>query len=237
MKIQIGSYQAQPAGYKAFIPFPFPPTTPITLSPEAEMKHAEAMRLLGKLDGISQLLPDKDFFLHMFVSKEATSSSQIEGTQATMVNAIEAEIVPSSTLPKDVCDIIHYMRALNYGIKRFETLPISVRFICEMHKELMDGAGSSHNPFPGEIRRSQNWIKGTSPANARFVPPPPHAISQALGDLEKFVHTKDMRFPPLIKAALIHAQFETIHPFVDGNGRTGRLLITKRQNLSNKFCL
>lgn len=226
MKIKIGSYQQQPAGYKAFIPSPFPPISSITLSPQAEMKHAEAMRLIGKLDGITQLLPNKDFFLKMFVNKEAASSSQIEGTVATMINAIEAEVVPSSVLPADVSDIIYYIRALNYGLTRFKTLPISVRLICEIHKELMTGARSSHNPFPGEIRRSQNWIKGTSPANARFVPPPPHEISKALGDLEKFFHAKDTGFPPLIKASLIHAQFETIHPFVDGNGRTGRLLIT-----------
>lgn len=224
--MEIGLYQMQPTGYKAFIPLPFPPSEAVSLSRGTEMKHAEAMRLIGKLDGITQLLPDKDFFLLMFFRKEAASSSQIEGTQATMVDAIEAEIAPRSVLPADVDDIIHYIHALNYGIKRFETLPISSRFLCELHDELMKGARATQNPFPGEFRRSQNWIHGTSPSNALFVPPPPHEVPRALGDLEKFIHAKNDGYPPLIKAALIHAQFETIHPFVDGNGRTGRLLIT-----------
>lgn len=132
------------------------------------MKHSEAMHLIGKLDGISQLLPDKDFFLWMFVRKEAASSSQIEGTQATMINAIEAEIILSSALPRDVEDIIHYIRALNYGLKRFQTLPISIRFICEMHAQLMDGVHTTQNSYPGEIGRAQNWIRGTSPSNAKL---------------------------------------------------------------------
>lgn len=225
-KIKIGHYQQQPSGYKAFVPLTFPPLPPITLPPKVEVKHSEAMRLLGKLDGLTQLLPDKDFFLMMFVRKEAASSSQIEGTQATMINAIEAEVISHSNLPIDVEDIIHYIRALNYGLKRFEELPLSMRFLCEIHYELMKGARATHNPFPGEIRYTQNWIRGTSPSNARFVPPPPHELPRALGDLEKFIHSKEDGYPPLIKAALIHAQFETLHPFVDGNGRTGRLLIT-----------
>lgn len=224
--MQIGQYQKQPTGYKAFIPYTFPPPPFFNLSPALGLKHAEAMRLIGKLDGITQLLPDKDFFLLMFFTKEAASSSQIEGTQATMADAIEAKIAPRSSIPADVEDIIYYVRALNYGLKRFETLPISVRFIREIHDELMKGARASQHPFPGEFRRTQNWIQGTSPANARFVPPPPEEIPRTLGDLEKFIHTVDDGYPPLIKAALIHAQFETIHPFVDGNGRTGRLLIT-----------
>lgn len=225
MPIQIGHYVLQPAGYKAFIPLPFPPEEAILLSPQIERKHAEAMRLIGKLDGITQLLPDKDFFLLMFVTKEAASSSQIEGTRATMVDAIEAKIAPKSVLPDDVEDIAFYIRALNYGIERFNTLPLSVRLIREIHEQMMKGARSTQNAFPGEFRYTQNWIGGTSPANASFVPPPPHEVPRALGDLEKYIHAKD-GYPPLIKAALLHAQFETIHPFVDGNGRTGRLLIT-----------
>ena len=223
---RIGHLVQQPNGYKAFIPLPFPPKEPFHLSPHLEVRHGEAMRLIGKLDGISELLPDKDFFLLMFVRKEAASSSQIEGTQATMVDAIEAEVIPQSAQAKDVEDIICYIRALNYGIKRFDTLPISVRFIRELHDKLMKGARSTQHPFPGDFRYTQNWIGGSSPSNAKFVPPPPHELPRALGDIEKFIHNKDDNYPPLIKAALLHAQFETIHPFTDGNGRTGRLLVT-----------
>ncbi len=223
---KLGDFRLQPAGYKAFIPLNFPPENFILLTPELEKKLGEAMRLIGKLDGISQLLPDQDFFLQMFVKKEAASSSQIEGTQATMVDAIEAEIIPRSALAPDVDDIIYYIRALNYGMNRFQTLPMSVRFIRELHQELMDGARSTQHSYPGDFRYTQNWIGGTSPSNARFVPPPPDEIPKALGDLEKFIHSKNDGYPPLVKAALLHAQFETIHPFTDGNGRTGRLLIT-----------
>lgn len=228
MHVTIGHYKLQPTGYKAFIPNLFPPKEPITFSAKVNLKHGEAMRLIGKLDGITQLLPDKDFFLLMFIRKEASSSSQIEGTQATLIDAIESELMPSSAMSSDsdIDDILHYIYALNYGLKRFETLPISIRFILELHDKLMNKARSTQNPFPGEIRRTKNWIKGTSPSNAYFVPPPPNELARALGDLEKFIHSKENAYPPLIKAALIHAQFETIHPFVDGNGRTGRLLVT-----------
>lgn len=224
----LGYFQQQSTGYKAYIPLPFPPAETINFSTNVALKQSEAAHYIGKLDGITQLLPDKDFFLTMFVRKEAASSSQIEGTQATMVDAIEAEIFPRPPVTSDVEDIIHYINALNYGIKRFEKLPLSVRLICEIHRELMKemGARTHGNPFPGEIRYTQNWIRGTSPNNARFVPPPPHEVARALGDLEKFIHSKNDGYTPLIKAALIHAQFETIHPFIDGNGRTGRLLIT-----------
>lgn len=223
---RIGHLVQQPSGYKAFIPLPFPGTEPLKLTASIEVKLGEAMRLIGKLDGISQLLPDKDFFLLMFVRKEAASSSQIEGTQATIIDAIEAEVIPRNKQAQDVEDIIHYVRALNYGIKRFDTLPISVRFIRELHDELMSGARTTQHSFPGEFRYSQNWIGGTSPSTAHFVPPPPHEIARALGDLEKFIHAKNDGYSPLVKAALLHAQFETIHPFTDGNGRTGRLLVT-----------
>ena len=222
----LGHLVRQPSGYKAFIPRPFPLEEVLVLPRHLEVMQGEAMRLIGKLDGISQLLPDKDLFLLMFMRKEAASSSQIEGTQATMTDAIEADVLPRGSVPVlDVADIIFYIRALNYGIARFKTLPLSVRFIWELHEELMTGARSTHNPFPGEFRSTQNWIGGTSPANASFIPPPAHEIPRVMGDLEKFIHTKD-GYPPLIKAALLHAQFETIHPFTDGNGRTGRLLVT-----------
>lgn len=223
---KIGHIVTQPGDYQAFIPLPFPPSSCYSLTPYLEVKHGKAMHLIGKLDGISQLLPDQDFFLLMFVRKEATSSSQIEGTQATIADAVEAEVLPEQAQAPDVGDILHYIHALNYGLERFKTLPISIRFIRELHEQLMQGARATQHPFPGDVRYTQNWIGGTSPSNARFVPPPPYEVSRCLGDLEKFIHDSSSNFPPLIKAALLHAQFETIHPFIDGNGRTGRLLVT-----------
>jgi len=222
---KIGHYQLQSTGYKAFVPLEFPQKEFFVLSPASQLKHAEAMRLIGKLDGISQLLPDKDFFLSIFVKKEGASSSQIEGTKATILDAIEAEILPQSSQAEDVSDIIFYIKALNYGLEKIKTLPLSVRLVRELHYQLMHGARATQHPFPGDFRTTQNWIGGTSLSNAHFIPPPPHEIHRAFADLEKFIHTKD-GYPPLIKAALLHAQFETIHPFTDGNGRIGRLLIT-----------
>ncbi|HSX02917.1 MAG TPA: Fic family protein [Candidatus Saccharimonadia bacterium] len=222
----IGNYRKQPKGFNAFIPNSFPPTEEIAISRELSQKHTEAVRLVGKLDGITELLPDKDYFLEMFVRKDASSSSQIEGTKATMMDAIEAaNIERGSDLPDDVDDILHYINALNFGLKRAKELPLSLRLIQELHEKLMTDARSTHNAYPGEFRRSQNWIGGTRPDNARFVPPPVHEMKQALGELENFVYGED-NYPPLIKAGLIHAQFETIHPFADGNGRTGRMLVT-----------
>jgi Fic family protein len=221
----IGTTRQQPEGYKAFIPNRFPPENGIDFSKDILLKHSEAVRLLGKLDGITHLLPDLDFFLLMYIRKDAASSSQIEGTQATMIDAIEAEAKITEALPSDVDDILHYIKALNYGLKRLKEFPLSLRFIREMHKQLMEGARVTQSSDPGEFRRRQNWIGGISPATARFVPPPPQDMQRALDDFEKFLHaTGD--FLPLIKAALLHAQFETIHPFLDGNGRTGRLLVT-----------
>ena len=223
---RIGHLVEQPGGFKAFIPEPFPPSKELALSPQIEIKLGQAMHLIGKLDGISQLLPDKDFFLLMFVRKEAVSSSQIEGTQATLIDAIEAEVSPYFSKAKDVEDIIYYIRALNHGLESFKKIPLSIRMIREIHKQLMVGARSSQFSYPGEFRSSQNWIGGTKPANAVFVPPPPGDIlHRSIADLERFIHDNS-KIPPLIKAALLHAQFETIHPFTDGNGRTGRLLIT-----------
>lgn len=223
---KIGMYRVQPEGFKAFILEPFPPKDILVFSSSIQQKHAEAMRLLGKLDGITALLPDKDYFLEMFVRKDASSSSQIEGTQASISDAIEAlNIERRNDLPQDVDDILHYIEALNYGLERAKKFPFSLRFIRELHEKLMIGARNTHNPFSGEFRRTQNWIGGTRPDNARFVPPPVHEMNQALNDLEKFIHADD-DYLPLIKAGLLHAQFETIHPFLDGNGRTGRMLVT-----------
>ena len=223
---RIGVYRPQPEGFKAFVLEPFPPKDTLVFSSAIQQKHAEAMRLLGKLDGITALLPDRDYFLEMFVRKDASSSSQIEGTQASISDAIEAlNIERRNNLPQDVDDILHYIEALNYGLERAKDFPLSLRFIRELHEKLMTGARNTHNPFPGEFRRTQNWIGGTRPDNARFVPPPVCEMNQALNDLEKFIHADD-EYLPLIKAGLLHAQFETIHPFLDGNGRTGRMLVT-----------
>ena len=229
--IQIGVNKEQNKGqegsFKAFIPNPFPPKEGLEFDPKIIKKSNEATRLLGKLDGITKLLPDADFFLLMYLRKDAASSSQIEGTMATMVDAIEAEVQASTNIPEDVDDILHYIKALNYGIKRVtdDDFPITLRSICELHKQLMQQARATHHAYPGEFRRSQNWISGTKPSNARFVPPPVEDMNRALNDLEKFIHSNDSVLD-IIKAGLIHSQFETIHPFTDGNGRTGRMLIT-----------
>jgi Fic family protein len=225
--VEIGQLKQQPEGFKAFIPGPFPPKVGFEFDPKILKKSDEATRLLGKLDGITKLLPDVDYFLRMYLRKDAASSSQIEGTMATMIDAIEAEVQPSANIPQDVDDILHYIKALNYGMKRVQQddFPLALRFIRELHKQLMDKARTTHHADPGEFRKSQNWIGGTKPDNARFVPPPVEEMKAALDDLEKFMHKNDETLT-LIKAALIHAQFETIHPFLDGNGRTGRMLIT-----------
>jgi len=225
--VKIGAFRQQPGGYQAFIPAPFPPRSGFALPPIILKKNTHATLMVGKLDGITTLLPDVDFFLLMYLRKDAASSSQIEGTLATMVDAIEAEVSSGEQLPDDVDDIVHYIKALHHGIKRTqeEGFPLSLRFIRELHHKLAAGARATHFSNPGEFRTSQNWIGGTNPNNARFVPPPVDEMKKSLADLEKFLYTKD-DIPVLIRAALIHAQFETIHPFLDGNGRTGRMLIT-----------
>lgn len=225
-KISIGQYVQQKEGYRAFIPDNFPPKGDLGLGNKLIAKHTEAVRLLGKLDGITALLPDRDWFLTMFVRKDASSSSQIEGTNATMMDAIERENVePGTDLPTDVDDILHYIDALNYGLERAKTFPFTLRFIRELHEQLMTNARITHPAYPGEFRTKQNWISGTRPDNAKYVPPPIHEMKTALDQLEKYIHADDDHMP-LIKAGLLHAQFETIHPFNDGNGRTGRMLIT-----------
>lgn len=220
----IGKNIQQLGGFKAFIPEPFPNKGLFFYTPQIIKKDAQATRLLGKLDGITQLLPDVDFFIYMYVLKDATDSSQIEGTKASMVDSLEAEVKIESNASTDVDDILHYIKALNYGLKRLEEFPLSLRFIREIHQELMKEARSSHFPDPGNFRKSQNWINGKGPSDAEFVPPPVEVMMTALGDWEKFLHSVDA-MPPLVKTSFIHAQFETIHPFLDGNGRTGRMLI------------
>src|SRR3989338_4474684 len=224
-KPNIGRYITQKEGFKSFIPFDFPPKDGFPISSKLHKKHEEAIRFVGKLDGITRLLPDKNFFLLMFIKKDAAYSSQIEGTKATLQDAVAAPVTEEkSRFPSDVDDIAHYVDAVNYGIERVKTLPISLRLIREIHERLMTGARSTQHPYPGEFRRSQNWIGGKTPADASFVPPAPHDMYKSLDDLEKFIHTAD-EYPSLVKTGLIHAQFETIHPFTDGNGRTGRMLI------------
>ncbi len=210
-------------GYEASVPLPFPQDELFELPTNILLKSVEAERLIGKLDGITLTLPAIDFFLKMFFYKDATSSAQIEGTRATMHDALEvdAQIDNKQT---DASDIIFYIEALNYGIKRLKEFPISLRFIREIHKKLMDGARATHFSDPGEFRTSQNWIGGTKPDNASFVPVPPEKMQDALGDLENFLHNDKNLL--LVSIAYTHAQFETIHPFLDGNGRVGRLLIT-----------
>ncbi len=223
--MKVGHFVKQSQGYKAFIPLSFPPKGGFIFANSLIQKASEATLALGKLDGISELLPDIDFFISMYISKDAASSSQIEGTQATIIDAVEAISKTSENLPDDVDDILHYVEALNYGLNRLRTFPLSLRFIKEIHKLLMDGARKTHIADPGNFRNSQNWIGGRSPADALFVPPPVHEMQRAMGELEKFCHQEN-ELLPVLKAGIIHAQFETIHPFLDGNGRTGRILIT-----------
>ena len=224
MTIEIGKNIKQPEGFSAFVPNPFPPEGLFELPQSILIKVAGADRLIGKLDGITHTLPDVDFFLRMFVAKDAESSAQIEGTRATMMDALEksAGVALKET---DADDILYYIKALEYGTERLKTLPLSLRLIREVHDKLMTGARATHFADPGEFRKSQNWIGGTTPANALFVPPPVHEMHQSLGDFEGFLHDEESVLP-LIHIALSHAQFETIHPFLDGNGRTGRLIVT-----------
>ena len=223
---KIGTYKQQPAGYKAFIPASFPPSNLIEWDADLIMLLSRADMAIGKLNAIDQLVPDVDFFIFMYVRKEATLSSQIEGTQATLIDVIKAEAkLQDETVSSDVDEIQNYIDAMNYGIERLKNLPLSLRLVREIHQRLLKGVRGQHRS-PGEFRKSQNWIGGPTVETAAFVPPPPHEMNQSLSDLEKFVHNESLKLPLLIKAGLMHAQFETIHPFLDGNGRCGRLLIT-----------
>ena len=223
--MQIGRNIQQTTGHKAFVPDKFPPNEEIVLDAQTNELLSRANLLLGRLDGVAQQLPDLDFFILMYIRKEAALSSQIEGTKATITDLIMAEGKIPADVPEDVQDIKHYVKAMNYGLKRLSELPLSLRLIREVHEQLMYGARGGMPASPGEFRQSQNWIGGTTPATARFVPPPKQELMRCLDDLEKFLHA-NVQMPVLLKTALIHAQFETIHPFLDGNGRTGRLLIT-----------
>jgi Fic family protein len=209
----------------AFIPPPLPPIPPIDVLPLLRWLSA-ADHALGRLDGIATLLPSHELFLYMYVRKEAVLSSQIEGTQSTLSDLLRFEAAAEAGTPfDDVREVSNYVDAMQHGLERLETLPLSLRLIREMHARLLQG-GRGGDKDPGEFRRTQNWIGGTRPGNALFVPPPPNELAACLAALEAFIHEQDSGLPVLIKAGLLHVQFETIHPFLDGNGRIGRLLVT-----------
>jgi len=199
----------------------------VELAGELQRLLSQADRALGRLDGSVLTLPNPDLFVFMYVRKEAVLSSQIEGTQSSLQDLLAAEAdLFDETMPRDVDEVVNYVRAMKHGLVRLGELPVSVRLIREIHAQLLDGVRGGRLQ-PGELRHSQNWIgpAGCTLAGASFVPPPHAEVPQALGDLERFLHTDD-GLPPLVKIALAHVQFETIHPFLDGNGRVGRLLIT-----------
>jgi len=210
---------------RAFVPPPLPPNPPIDILPL--LPHlTSAERALGRLDGITTILPRQELFLYMYVRKEAVLSSQIEGTQSTLTDLLRFETEAQAGQPvDDVREVSNYVDAMMYGLERLNELPLSLRLIREMHARLLEsGRGGTKNP--GEFRRSQNWIGGNRPGNALFVPPPVNELDNCLEALEVFMHEDRSQLPALIKAGLLHVQFETIHPFLDGNGRIGRLLVT-----------
>ncbi len=227
-----GTYETtSTAGEKvqAFVPHPLPPTKPsLTITGELANLCRTAETNLAKLDAAGRMVPSLDWFVYAFVRREAVISSQIEGTQASLADLLATEAEAHTTAaPEHVEEICNYLDALNYArshLKKKSGLPLSARMFNGAHKRLMSGVRGGTKQ-PGKIRRSQNWIGGTRPGNARFVPPPPHHVADLLSQLESYLHTDDT-LPPVIRAGLVHAQFETIHPYLDGNGRLGRLLIT-----------
>lgn len=211
---------------RAFRPAPLPPAPPVDLLSLLE-RLGRAERALGRLDGITAQLPSHELFLYMYVRKEAVLSSQIEGTQSTLSDLLRFETEASAGRPvDDIREVSNYVDAMMYGLETLKTLPLSLRLLRQMHERLLQsGRGQTKNP--GEFRRSQNWIGGTRPGNALFVPPPPgQELDQCLDAFERFIHDDEAKLPALVKAGLLHVQFETIHPFLDGNGRIGRLLVT-----------
>ena len=212
---------------KAFVPAPLPPNPPIDWTPDLRNKFDQALVALGRLDSISNFLPDISLFIYMYVRKEAVLSSMIEGTQSSLSDLLLFELDMKPGVPlDDVREVSNYVAALNFGLKRLaEGFPMSLRLLKEMHAVLLS-KGRGSNQTPGEFRKSQNWIGGTRPGNAAFVPPPAEQVLDCMGKLELFLHDRPEPTPALLKAALAHVQFETIHPFLDGNGRLGRLLIT-----------
>jgi Fic family protein len=212
--------------YAVFHPKPLPPSPPLVTEPLQDLAD-RANQALGRLDGVTLLLPNPDQFLHSYIRKEAVLSAQIEGTQSSLSELLifEHEDAPGAPRP-EVAEPLNYVRALYHGLERLDSgFPLSNRLLREVHAILLDGTGGQ-NQDPGHFRRTQNWVGGSRPGNARYVPPPPQLVPEAMSDLERFLHGKPTPTPVLIRAALAHAQFETIHPFLDGNGRLGRLLVT-----------
>lgn len=211
---------------KAFVPQPLPPDPPLVINRALRESLDQALLALGRLDGVTALLPDTRLFLYMYVRKEAVLSSQIEGTQSSLSDLLLFELEEAPGVPlDDVIEVSNYVAALEHGLSRCEGgFPLSNRLVKEIHGVLLQ-RGRGSNKTPGEFRRSQNWIGGSRPGNAIFVPPPPDHVADAMSALELFLHDRENQSPILIRAALAHAQFETIHPFLDGNGRVGRLLI------------
>src|SRR5579884_3180227 len=222
-----GRYVKQPTGYRAFVPAPLPPDPPLALDRDVVAVLSRADQAIGRLDGVAQTLPNPDLFVAMYVRREAVDSSQIEGTQSTLEDVLAFELDPHTRdLPRDVEEVVNYVRAMNYGLDRLATLPLSLRLIREIHAELLQGVRGA-DKTPGEFRTTQNWIGAghVSLAHATFVPPPVAELGQALDNFERFLH-EERELPALVHGGLAHAQFETIHPFLDANGRVGRLLIT-----------
>lgn len=228
-RLETGIYSTTTVGgenVRAYVPHPLPPAPPLDLTGHRQRLLERATLAVGRLDSVSALLPDPHLFLYAYVRREAVLSSQIEGTQSSLSDLLlfELEEVPGA-LFDDVVEVSNYIAALEHGMARLkEGFPLSNRLLREMHAHLMS-RGRGSDKAPGEFRRSQNWIGGTRPGNARFVPPPPQEVEQCMASLEQFLHEDTSGMPILIKAALAHVQFETIHPFLDGNGRLGRLLI------------
>jgi len=212
---------------QAFIPNPLPPKPPLDIDDELRELSNQAMLALGRLDSVSLLLPETSLFLYMYVRKEAVLSSQIEGTQSSLADLLMYESAGVPGVPvDDVQEVSNYVAAMNHGLQRLRGgFPLSLRLIREIH-ELLLRQGRGSNKDPGQFRRVQNWVGGSRPSNAVFVPPPANRVLECLDNLEKFLQNQPVKVPTLIKAALGHVQFETIHPFLDGNGRLGRLLIT-----------
>ena len=213
--------------YSTFYPHPLPPDPPLAIDAELQDLLDTANQSLGRLDGITLLLPEPDHFVYSYVRKEAVLSSQIEGTQSSLADLLLFEHAAVPGVPRgDAEETASYVSAMSHGLRRIEEgFPLSLRLIREVHERLVTGTRGAAQA-PGEFRKTQNWIGGTRPGNASFVPPPAHEVMPAMGSLEKFLHGEPVRTPILVKAALAHAQFETIHPFLDGNGRVGRLLVT-----------
>ena len=212
---------------KAFIPHSLPPAAPPLDLAAMQASLEDAQLALGRLDGITTLLPDPYLFLFAYVRKEAVLSSQIEGTQSSLSDLLKFELQERPGVPvDDVTEVSNYVAAMEHGLKRLrEGFPLSNRLIREIHSRLM-ASGRGSEKLPGEFRSSQNWLGGSRPGNAHFVPPPPSAVQDCMSDLERFIHARDIAISATVRAALTHVQFETIHPFLDGNGRAGRLMIT-----------